>query len=285
MVAKNFPAALAKVLVHEGGYVNHPADPGGETNRGVTKRVYDAYRKGKGLKARSVRSITTDEVRDIYDRQYWDAVKGDLLPSGVDFVVFDGAVNSGPGQSIKWLQRALQPGYAGKVDGVIGVATLTALKSTNDVNGLIDRICNRRLAFLQALRTWKTFRRGWEARIRGVRVDGKAMATGKAVADKEVVFADGGNAKANIEDAKAAPGKGVADTITGGGIGAGGVAGTVQGLQEQLTPLSAAGDWITTTVAVLAVVGTILTVGGLAYRYYAKRQKAKLLDALDAVPA
>ncbi len=70
-------ASLDKLLVHEGGYVNHPSDPGGPTNKGVTQRVYDSYRKGKGQRPRTVKSITMDEVYEIYDRQYWDAVKGD----------------------------------------------------------------------------------------------------------------------------------------------------------------------------------------------------------------
>ncbi|WP_404927166.1 glycoside hydrolase family 108 protein [Mesorhizobium sp. ORM16] len=134
--------SLAKVLAHEGGYVNHPADPGGPTNKGVTQRVYDGYRKGKGLAKRSVKSITMDEVGEIYDRQYWDAVKGDLLPDGVDYVVFDGGVNSGPGRSIMWLQQALRPIYTGPIDGVMGVGTLAALKAVNNNDALIDRICD-----------------------------------------------------------------------------------------------------------------------------------------------
>ena len=101
--------SLARVLAHEGGYSNHPKDPGGATMKGVTQRVYDGYRKGKGLAVRSVKGITTDELNEIYDRQYWDAVKGDLLPAGVDYVLFDGAVNSWPGRSIMWLQQALRP--------------------------------------------------------------------------------------------------------------------------------------------------------------------------------
>lgn len=271
--------SLAKVLVHEGGYVNHPSDPGGPTNKGVTQRVYDAYRKGKKLATRSVKSITSDEVADIYDRQYWDAVKGDLLPAGVDYVLFDGAVNSGPGQSIKWLQRALGPLYTGKVDGVMGMATLTALKAVNNHDALVDRICNHRLAFLKALKTWRVFGKGWNARVAEVRSIGQAWATGAT--PQAANFIDGGQAKGLIQDAKQAHGKGLGDAATGGGVGAGGIAGTVQGLHEQLTPFSAAGDWITTVVVVLAVSAAVLTIGGLAYRWYANRAAARLNDALD----
>ena len=102
--------SLARVLAHEGGYSNHPNDPGGPTMKG-TQRVYDGFRKGKGLATRSVKSLTTAELNEIYVRQYWDAVQGDTLPAGVDYVVLDGALNSGPGRSIMWLQQALRPAY------------------------------------------------------------------------------------------------------------------------------------------------------------------------------
>src|SRR6187401_363537 len=120
MASKNFNKALQLVLAHEGGYVNHPKDPGGPTNKGITQRVYDMYRKDKGLNTRSVKNIDKAEISDIYKTRYWDMIKGDRLPDGIDYVVFDGAVNSGPGQSVKWLQRALGDNYAGKVDGQLG---------------------------------------------------------------------------------------------------------------------------------------------------------------------
>lgn len=274
--------SLAKVLVHEGGYVNHRQDPGGPTNKGVTQRVYDAYRKGKGLPMRSVKHITMDEVYEIYDRQYWDAVKGDQLPAGVDYVVFDGAVNSGPSQSIKWLQRALGPLYTGRVDGIMGMATLTALRSVNNNDALIDRICAQRLAFLKALKTWRTFGKGWSSRVAGVRSIGRAWATGET--PPAAIHVEGGQAKGFIEDAKAPPSTAPADAATGGGVAGGGVVGTVQTLQDQLSPISYSSEWITNVVVVLGVVSTLLVVGGLAYRWYAKRKAARLADALDMAP-
>lgn len=279
MAASREKESLARVLVHEGGYVNHPADPGGPTNKGVTQRVYDAYRKGRKLATRSVKSITGDEVADIYDRQYWDAVKGDQLPAGVDYVVFDGAVNSGPSQSIKWLQRALGPLYTGSIDGVMGVGTLTAVKAVSNNDALIDRICNQRLTFLKALRTWRTFGKGWSDRVANVRSIGKAWATGET--PPAANFAEGGQSKAFIEDARPVPGSGVADAATGAGIGSGGVAGTLQGLQDQLSPLSYASEWITKVVVVLAIASAALVFGGVAWRWYAKRKAARLADALD----
>ncbi|MBZ9706077.1 glycoside hydrolase family 108 protein [Mesorhizobium sp. ESP7-2] len=276
-------ASLAKVLVHEGGYSNHPADPGGATMKGVTQRVYDAYRKGKGLATRSVKSITPDEVADIYDRQYWDAVKGDLLPDGVDYVVFDGAVNSGPGRSIMWLQQALRPAYTGRIDGVLGVGTLAALKADNNNDALIDRICNARMAFLKRLSTFATFGRGWTARVAEVRSIGQAWATGQV--PQTASFYDGGQAKAFVEDAEAPPSTAPADAAIGAGIGSGGIAGTLQDLQNQLSPMSYGSEFIMRVVLVLAVISAVLLLGGAGYRWYANRKAKHLAAALGTVPA
>ena len=169
---ENLEAALKNVLVHEGGFVNHKADPGGATNRGVTQRVYDAYRDRQGQSRRSVRAITADEVADIYKRQYWDAIRGDDLPSGLDYAVFDYAVNSGPRRAAQDLQREL--GVA--VDGVIGNVTLAGVAKA-DVYDLIDRLCARRMRFLKGLKHWRTFGKGWTRRVTDVAEIAMAMAT------------------------------------------------------------------------------------------------------------
>ena len=169
---ENLETALKHVLVHEGGYVNHQKEPGGATNRGVTQRVYDAYRDRHRKPRRSVRAIEADEVADIYKRQYWDAVRGDDLPSGLDYAVFDYAVNSGPRRAAQDLQREL--GVA--VDGVIGNVTLAAVAKA-DVYDLIDRLCARRMRFLKALRHWPTFGKGWTRRVTDVAEIAMAMAT------------------------------------------------------------------------------------------------------------
>ncbi|MBZ9922066.1 glycoside hydrolase family 108 protein [Mesorhizobium sp. BR1-1-7] len=228
--------SLAKLLAHEGGYSNNKADPGGPTMKGVTQRVYDGYRRGKGLSTRSVKSITTAELNEIYDRQYWDAVKGDLLPDGVDYAVFDGGVNSWPARSIMWLQQALRPLYTGPIDGVTGVGTLAALKATTNNDALIDRICDARMNFLRHLGTFRTFGKGWASRVAEVRAIGKAWASGET--PQAANFVDGGQAKAVVEDAKPAPSTAPADAAIGAGIGGGGVAGTLTDLQNQLSPLS-----------------------------------------------
>lgn len=166
----NFDRALAAVLVHEGGYIDHPKDPGGKTNRGVTQTVYNDWRVGNGLPEKSVRDITDAEVMAIYKRNYWDRVKGDELPSGVDYCVFDFAVNSGVSRASRYLQEA-----AGvDVDGVIGPMTLATVGS-KPPSSLVDAICDARLAFLKRLSTFDTFGKGWTRRVEDVRAKAKAM--------------------------------------------------------------------------------------------------------------
>lgn len=160
----NIELSMAWMLAHEGGYVNHPKDPGGATNLGVTQRVYDMYRRRSGQATRSVRAIAPDEVAEIYKAQYWDAVRGDELPSGVDYAVFDYAVNSGPKRAIMELQRVIGAG----VDGVIGMETVGKAREMDPFD-LIEALCNRRMAFLRSLKHWKTFGRGWTARVMGVK--------------------------------------------------------------------------------------------------------------------
>lgn len=276
-----FLRALPHILIHEGGKVDHPKDPGGRTNMGVTQRVYNAWRSRSNLPARDVYQIDRSEVEAIYRFQYWDVVMGDRLPEGLGYVVFDGAVNSGPKQSVKWLQRALGSLYTGRVDGVMGALTIQAVAAVNDFDALIGRVIDRRETFLRALKTWSTFGRGWLRRINEVKATGQAWATGSVGPQPTFV---GGNEKAMIEDARPAPGKGVADAATGGGIGAGGIGGAINQAQEQLTPYSAAGGWIEQVVVILIVAGLVLTIGGFAYRWWANKQKARLDDALDPDP-
>jgi lysozyme family protein len=166
MTVDKFKAVLPLVLAHEGGYVNHPKDPGGATNKGVTQRVYDDYRTNRGSEPRSVREITTAEVRDIYRRQYWDRVQGDRLPAGLDYAVFDYAVNSGTNKAVKDLQRVLRLNL---IDGQLGEGTLRAAQAAADFDELklIQDYCGRRMQFLQGLRTWGTFGKGWKRRVVG----------------------------------------------------------------------------------------------------------------------
>lgn len=268
-----FQQADALVSVHEGGYVNHPKDPGGATNRGVIQRVYDDFRRRNGLPLRDVRQLTEAERLAIYRGGYWNPIKGDQMPPGVGYVVYDGAVNSGVAQSVKWLQRALGV----KVDGVLGPTTLAAAQQHPDPERLIVEICDRRMAFLKALKTWPTFGKGWTRRVNEVRAAGIGMVRGFAPDVTEPAGAE----KARVEDARPVPGKGVADAATGGGLVAGGLAEVIRQAQEQLAPLAGSSAFVNHLVAGLAVAAAVVTAGGLAWRWYAGVRAARRADALD----
>lgn len=151
----NFDTAVAKVLGHEGDFSDHPADPGGKTRFGITEEV--ARRIGyKG----DMRELPLDLAKQIYKRDYWDAVKADQLPAGVRYAVFDAAVNSGVKQATLWLQRAL--GVAD--DGIIGPITLRAANAQNS-DALRMRILAQRLRFMASLSNWPAFGRGWARRV------------------------------------------------------------------------------------------------------------------------
>ena len=156
---ENFDLALRALLKHEGGYVNHPADPGGMTNLGVTKTVWEEW-VGHPVDEKQMRALTPELVAPLYKKKYWDKVCGDELPTGVDLAVFDLAVNSGPGRAAKMLQKVL--GVA--QDGAIGPQTL--LKAVNvDSSKLVADYNAQRLAFLMALPQWDTFGKGWGRRV------------------------------------------------------------------------------------------------------------------------
>lgn len=165
MAVANYKPSLTLVLAHEGGFVNHPKDPGGATNKGVTQAVYDAWRKLKGYKLRSVKLITTDEVVAIYQRQYWRLVRGDDLPAGVDYAVFDFAVNSGVSRAIRYLQRLVGVDD----DAIFGALTMAAVLDATRKNEeeLILNYCANRMAFLKSLSTFPTFGKGWTRRVVG----------------------------------------------------------------------------------------------------------------------
>lgn len=281
MAQSTYKEALAGVLKHEGGWANHPKDPGGATMKGVTQRVYDADRKRRGLPTRSVREITDGELQAIYRQQYWDRVQGDNLPPGVDYVVFDGAVNSGVAQSAKWLQRALGV----RVDGIIGNATLAACWDVQDHDKLIADVCERRMAFLRALKTWPTFGRGWTSRVNAVRTTGQQWARG-SVGPAVIAVGPGVSAKADVEDASRLPSAGAADAAIGGGSALGAVGVVIEGARDALAPLAGEGSWIGSAVAVLVVAGAAIAVGGVIWRARQQRKAARAADALGyAAPA
>ena len=166
---ENFGVAFNSMLRHEGGFVNHPKDPGGMTNLGVTKRVWDEWTGGNADEI-EMRSLTPEKVAPLYKKRYWDAVKGNDLPSGLDVCVFDCAVNSGVSRAVRILQRILGV----KDDGIIGPVTIAATTAI-PVDDLIERYTKERQDFLESLPTFSTFGKGWTTRVAEVENQSKAM--------------------------------------------------------------------------------------------------------------
>jgi lysozyme family protein len=166
-----YEVCLPLLLAHEGGYTNHPSDPGGPTNFGITIYDYRKYVKSNATAA-DVRAMTLDEAKRIYHDKYWEAQRCDELPPGVDYVIFDYGVNSGIGRSGKVLRRALKlPDNSSAVtDAVIAAARAI------DPTILITVICDERLRFLQSLKTWPVFGAGWGRRVAEVKSAAMTMA-------------------------------------------------------------------------------------------------------------
>jgi lysozyme family protein len=255
MAASSFDAALARVLAHEGGYSNHPSDPGGPTKFGITLADYRRHLK-PGATAADVRAMRLDEARAIYRAHYWAALRCDELPPGLDYALFDYGVNSGIGRAARVLQRLL--GFAD--DGRISAALLAAVRK-RAARELIARLCDERLAFLRRLRTWPVFGAGWGRRVAQVRTVALSMA------ERE----EKGRAPAGPASAGAAPssGKGVAPANKGAQRGTAGgvvVAGSVaaqQAHQAGLRPL---------VIAAIVLVTVALAAGcWLAWRWRQRR--------------
>ena len=151
---ENFDECLNMLLHHEGGYVNHPKDPGGETNLGVTKRVYEKWGGTKDMK-----DLTVEDVAPIYKKNYWDKCKCNDLDSGLDWAVFDWAVNSGTGRAAKAVQKICGAAQ----DGAIGPKTL-ALVNGQDTQYMIEEFGKIRQEFYESLSTFDTFGKGWTRR-------------------------------------------------------------------------------------------------------------------------
>ena len=154
----NFEKCLLLLLSHEGGFVDHPKDPGGMTNLGVTKKVYDKW-IGRKSTEKEMRNLTPADVAIIYKNNYWDKVRGDDLPSGLDWCAFDWAVNSGSGRPAKAIQKAV----GATADGAIGPMTLQAV-ADKDPKNIIESVYHTRQKFYEGLKTFETFGRGWTRR-------------------------------------------------------------------------------------------------------------------------
>jgi lysozyme family protein len=173
MASSSFGEAMSRVLAEEGGYADHPRDPGGPTRFGITLAVARRHWKADATAA-DMRALPLDVAKDIYRARYWDALRCDDLPAGVDLATFDYGVNSGVSRAGRVLRRALglpdRP--AAVTDEVIAASARIAAAD------LVVAICDERLAFLKALRTWPTFGRGWERRVARIRAAALALCRG-----------------------------------------------------------------------------------------------------------
>ena len=215
MATGNLPSCLAITLPHEGLWSDHPDDPGGATMKGITLATYRNWLPS--ATKLQLRNISNSEVEMIYRDGFWRPIKGDQLPAGVDAAVFDYGVNSGPPRAIKDMQRVL-----GVVaDGAIGPATLTKLRIA-DGKRVIQGLCGRRLSFMQSLKIWSTFKRGWSRRVADVEARAVAMwlkahtSMGAGLISAELTD------EAVKADKTAKAQKTSAQTTTGGGVAAGG---------------------------------------------------------------
>lgn len=213
VAAENFNTCLDLVLVHEGGWADHPKDPGGATMRGVTLATYRRYKPG-ATKAQ-LKAITTDELRRIYRDGYWLPVKGDALPWGVDYATFDFSVNSGPSRSAKHLQKVVGV----KQDGVVGPNTLKAV-AIADGKTVIQKLCASRMSFLKGLSTFSTFGKGWTRRVAECEAKAVSMwlSRGKALTqtDRDALATEGAKADSAAKNQNA----GAGGSVVGGGSAA-----------------------------------------------------------------
>tara|TARA_R110000822_G_scaffold206438_1_gene342851 strand:- start:157 stop:669 length:513 start_codon:yes stop_codon:yes gene_type:complete len=168
---ENWDQAFKLMLVSEGGYVAHPADPGGMTNLGVTKATWENW-VGRESDEAEMRSLTPEKVEPLYKKKFWDAVRSDELPAGISYLLFDFAVNAGVGRSIKTLQTAVGV----TPDGGFGPITMAAVQAVDPVE-LIERFSQAKEDFYRSLTTFSTFGKGWLNRVADVKQHATSMVT------------------------------------------------------------------------------------------------------------
>ena len=165
----NWKQAFDLMLKSEGGYIHHPSDPGGRTNLGVTQATWENW-VGRSSNEAEMRGLTPEKVEPLYKKKYWDAVRGDELPMGLDYLMFDFAVNAGAGRAIKTLQTAVGV----TPDGGFGPMTMAAVQAVDPVD-LIERFSQAKEDFYRSLTTFATFGKGWLNRVADVKVKASAM--------------------------------------------------------------------------------------------------------------
>ncbi|MBP0581875.1 glycoside hydrolase family 108 protein [Labrys sp. LIt4] len=264
-MSETLAQTIKLVFGSEGGYVNHPRDPGGATKYGITAATLGAARRlGRKATPDEVKGLTLAEAARILDRQYAQPLRYRELPAGLDYALFDYAVNSGPAQAVKTLQRLL----AVEADGILGLKTLEAIRK-HEIASLIDSLQDARLRFLRGLKTWPTFGRGWSARIAHVRETALHLADGVATAIPQP--------PAGLETATPADAK-VSSTITGKGTivaTIGTASATIGAAKDALQPITGNGGVVDIVFALLVAGGSVAAIAGLvviAYRQARHRE-------------
>lgn len=181
MAKETFAKAMPHVFTEEGGYVDNPRDPGGATNLGITISTLSAW-EGRKVSKAEVKALNKAKATSIYRANYWSKIDGDALPAGVDYAVFDFAINSGPARAVKFLQRIV--GVA--QDGVVGAKTLAAVHKMS-ADRIINALSDNRIAWLKTLGTFKDFGKGWLARVGRVRTRALAFTRNSDVATSATI--------------------------------------------------------------------------------------------------
>lgn len=297
---KNYPKAYKIMRGYEGGNVDDPRDNGGRTSRGVTQRVYTAYRAKMGKPAQDVYKASDAEVAEIFKKQYWDVCKCDELPGGIDLIAFNAAINSGPKRSYKLMQASLNRVANARlaVDGTPGMITVQAALNAPDHDAVVLEFGRKYQAFYRSLKDWPHYGKGWTRRNKNVTKIGNAWATGSypgpaPVAAMSFVGSTGPqdtntmSMKARDEDISREPiGTGGSASISAGSIaGNGGIEQfqqTVVETSSTLEPLSYYIDWVQYGLIGLTIVGVVLTAYA-AWRQYKYRRINESIESA-AIP-
>ncbi|WP_454812851.1 glycoside hydrolase family 108 protein [Labrys neptuniae] len=238
--------------------MNHLKDPGGATKYGITAATLGAWdRLGRKATPAEVKALSLAKAAQILDKQYAQPIRYQELPAGLDYALFDYAVNSGPAQAVKTLQRVLGV----EADGIVGAKTLDVIRR-RDVADLINQLQDARLRFLKGLKTWGTFGKGWASRVAHVRDGALKVAGGVTPASPA---SPQGQESANPKDTKVSATTAGKGTITAT-IGTAGAA--IGAAKDSLSPLTGNGGFVDTVFTVLVVGGSIAAIAGLAVVSY-----------------
>jgi lysozyme family protein len=261
IMADRFAACLAETLRWEGGYSNDPHDKGGPTMRGVTQRVYDGWRDGHGVPRRPVSEIELPEWEAIYRRNYWDAARAGDMPAGVDLCAWDMAVNAGPVQAIRSLQRVLGV----TVDGHIGAATMGALQRRETVD-LIRAYVEERRRYHRSLPTFWRFGKGWLRRCDGIEAKAIEMSGPVSIEHVDTVIAAPAPlpdpAEQSASQGRATPADPKPPWVTEVLLGTTGLASNVTGFSNAFTKIAAMPDPTLSSIA-LAFLSEPLVLTGI----------------------